>query len=217
MHDIHQDSFSRLSQQALFLSGPEGRLEALTTWPPIESCQAVVIVCHPHPLYHGTMYNKVVTTLAKSFERLGFATVRFNYRGVGQSAGEYGHMTGEIADLMAVKAWVERVLPGMPIALAGFSFGSYIAASVANQCPEVLELVTVAPAVNHADFSQLTAIQCPWRLIMGEADEVVPYEEVRAFADHPPSPLDFISLPATSHFFHGRLVELQAAVMQGRN
>lgn len=209
--------FSKEAVKAVFLVGPAGRLEALTTWPKLTTCCGVAIVCHPHPLYHGTMHNKVVTTLAKSFERLGFATLRFNYRGVGQSEGEYGHIRGEIADLMAVKAWVEQVLPNRPIALAGFSFGSYIAASVANQCPDVLELITVAPAVNHADFSVLRSIRCPWRLIMGEADEVVPYEEVRAFAEHPPSPLDFISLPATSHFFHGRLPELQAAVMQGRN
>ncbi len=211
------NEFSRVAQEAIFLSGPTGRLEALTTWPKAPDCCGVAIVCHPHPLYHGSMHNKVVTTLAKAYDRMGFATLRFNYRGVGQSAGEYGHMEGEIADLLAVKTWVERVLPGVPMALAGFSFGSFIAASVANQCPEVLELITVAPAVNHADFSVLTSIRCPWRLIMGEADEVVPYEEVRAFADHPPSPLDFISLPATSHFFHGRLPELQAAVMQGRN
>lgn len=210
--------FPNLASAEFFFPGPVGRLEMITTWPTDQAApRGVVLICHPHPLFQGTMRNKVVTTIAKAYQQLGFATVRFNYRGVGHSEGSYGAMLGEIEDLQAVLAWVQTVLPGLPVALAGFSFGSYIAASVANQTPTVVELLTVAPAVNHADFSGFTAIRCPWRLIMGEQDEVVPFAEVAAFAANPPSPLLFVQLEDTSHFFHGKLAELQQAICSHRH
>ncbi len=198
-----------MQQQKLIIPGPVGDLEALLTQPALSSAKTVSIICHPHPLHEGTMHNKVVTTLAKAFDELGIITVRFNYRGVGQSAGEYGEMLGEIDDLKAVVQWVQQHYDYDALWLAGFSFGSFIAASVANQmaCDG---LVTVAPAVNHADFTRLSNIQCPWFVIQGDQDEVVPFAEVADFAKHPPAPLQFEVMPGVSHFFHGQLIELRS-------
>ena len=109
--------------KTFLLPGPAGKLEVMTTWAR-KSHGYVAIICHPHPLQEGTMHNKVVTTLAKTFAQLGVATVRFNYRGVGESEGSYGNMQGEIEDLLAVKAWLRKCLDETLFILAGFSFGS---------------------------------------------------------------------------------------------
>lgn len=196
----------------LFIPGPVGRLEAQTTWPKDNSPHAVGILCHPHPLFQGTMNNKVVTTMVKTFEELGLATVRFNFRGVGQSDGIYGEAEGEIEDLRSVIAWVKNNLPQLPIWLAGFSFGSFIAAAVANNVSDetqITQLVSIAPPVNHFPFQTLTQIHCPWLVLQGTEDEVVPFDLVKQWAEHPPSPLKFIELPGVSHFFHGKLSALK--------
>lgn len=190
------------------LTGPVGGLEAVTT-KLAEADQPIVgIVCHPNPLFGGTMNNKVVTTVARTFERLGLATVRFNYRGVGHSEGEYGEVVGECEDLRAVISWVKRVLPDYQLWLAGFSFGSYIAASLANQI-EVDQLVSIAPPVHLHDFTQLTQIRCPWLVVQGDLDEVVPFEQVSEWANHSVVPFKFDVMEGARHFFHGRLIELK--------
>lgn len=195
------------------LTGPSGKLEIMTVWPKKLSRHIVAIICHPHPLQEGTMNNKVVTTLAKAFDYLGMPTVRFNFRGVGQSEGEYGHTMGEIEDLQRIYHWVKKVLPTYEIILSGFSFGSYIAAKVANQ-QKVLQLLTVAPPVNHNDFTTLNAIQCPWLIIQGDQDEVVPIAQVKTFAETPPVPLKLIIMASVGHFFHGHLIKLRDMVQQ---
>ena len=108
--------------QSLFFPGPAGQLEALTTWPNESRTKIVGIICHPHPQQEGSMHNKVVTTLAKVFDYLGLPTVRFNFRGVGKSEGQYGKTIGETEDLLAVLSWVKSVLPNDTIWLGGFSF-----------------------------------------------------------------------------------------------
>ena len=189
------------------LPSPAGSLEVMTTWPK-QTPSITGVICHPHPLFAGTMNNKVVTTIAKAFDQLGLATVRFNFRGVGKSTGEYGETIGEREDLTAVLQWVKTVLPQPQIWLAGFSFGSYIAAAVANKIP-VAQLVTVAPAVHHNDFAGLTNVGCPWLIIQGEQDEIVPFDQVKRFVENPPVPVKFIAVPGAGHFFHGRLIELR--------
>jgi alpha/beta superfamily hydrolase len=196
-----------------FLSGPAGNIEMATTFPTENFEQIVGIVCHPHPLHGGTMNNKVVTTVAKAFETLGLATVRFNYRGVGKSEGQYADTIGETADLIAIVNWVRQSLPDCKIWLSGFSFGAYISANVANQ-QKVSQLVSIAPAVNHADFTVLNHINCPWLVIHGDQDEVVPIAEIEAWAEHPPSPLKLIVFPDTSHFFHGKLIGLRDCLIE---
>lgn len=174
----------------------------------------VGIICHPHPLHEGTMHNKVVYTLSRALQAKGLHTVRFNFRGVGKSEGQYGNSTGEVADLMAVLAWVDQVLPQSKIWLGGFSFGAYIAAKGATQHP-CQQLFTVAPSVENQPYDQLATVSCPWNIIQGEEDEVVPPEAVYAWVEsHKESQpnLSLIRMPKASHFFHGELINLRAIV-----
>lgn len=186
------------------ISGPEGQLETLVSAPETIEPTAVGIICHPHPLYGGAMNNKVVTTIARTFHELGLHTVRFNFRGVGKSEGSYGEGIGETEDLRAVSAWVRANYPGQPIWLAGFSFGCYVAMRIAA-AEEVAQLVTIAPAVNHVDFAGADQVRCPWLLIMGEADEIVPVEDVKAWVKKLSVPVRSVFLPGVSHFFHSSL------------
>lgn len=190
----------------MFIDGPAGKLEALVHTQ--ADSDTVAILCHPHPLYQGTMHNKVVTTMAKACDALGYSHIRFNYRGVGDSEGEYGAMQGEIADAMAVREYASAEFPGQRQVLMGFSFGSFVAANVAKQTLSQA-LVTIGPAVNHADFQSLTGITCPWFAVIAGDDELIPLDEALAFAEQPPSPLSYTVLDGASHFFHGRLLELR--------
>ena len=196
----------------LVVQGPAGALEALTACPKPENDRgATVVICHPHPLYGGTLDNKVVHTLARAFVDLGFRTVRFNFRGVGKSAGSFAHADGETDDLLAVVAWVRAQRPNDRLWLAGFSFGAYVVLRAAVQA-KVDGLVTVAPAVHLYDFAALNLPTCPWLLIQGEADEVVPVEKVRAWLAGISVQPEVLFLPEIGHFFHQRLPELGTAL-----
>lgn len=199
--------------QNLLIPGPSGQLEALFASPQAQSPTAIAVICHPHPQQEGTMHNKVVTTLHKAFEQCGVATLRFNYRGVGKSEGSFDNAVGECDDLRAMIAWAQQQHPGLPLYLAGFSFGAYIAARVANDDQVAQRLVTIAPAVDHYSFDHLTQIQCPWLVIHGDEDDVATFETVETWAQRPPSPLDFKVMKGTGHFFHRRLVELRELII----
>jgi alpha/beta superfamily hydrolase len=205
MHEINE--FSQQSRQ-FFLSGPAGKLEVMTTWPAANVKNIVAIICHPHPLYQGSMQNKVVTIMAKTFDQLGLKTLRFNFRGVGKSEGKYGERIGETEDLYAIYHWVKQVLPDHQIWLSGFSFGGYIAAKVASEV-KVPQLVTIAPGITHHDFHTLSAVSCPWLIVQGDADEITPFPEVKAFVTQYPGEITFRVISGASHFFHGRLMELK--------
>lgn len=197
--------------QSLTLAGPAGALEAVTTCPAGDRRSATAVILHPHPLHGGTMQNKVVTTLARGFTELGVATLRFNFRGVGASGGSYARGEGEAGDALAVIEWLRAQRPQDAIWLAGFSFGAYIALRVAAQA-RVQGLVTVAPAVHLYDFGRLQLPDCPWLLVQGEADEVVPVEMLRHWlARIAPAPR-VVFLPDVGHFFHQRLNDLRAAL-----
>lgn len=200
--------FSREANSACFISGPAGRLEALTAWPREGEAKAVAIICHPNPQEQGTMHNKVVTTLAKAFTDLGLATVRFNYRGVGKSEGEYADTIGEREDLRAVLAWVQAQLPGLAFWLAGFSFGAYISAAIAGEVSPA-QLVSIAPPVNRRDFGGFSDIRCPWMVVQGDQDEVVPVGAVNAFVSASAVDIDYHVMSGVGHFFHGNLIELR--------
>ncbi len=197
--------------QAFTLAGPAGVLQALTLCPPQGDAVATVVLLHPHSLHGGTMQNKVVHTLARAFAELGVASVRFNFRGVGASAGSFAHGEGETEDALAVIAWVREQRPNAPVWLAGFSFGAYVALRTAALA-QVSGLITVAPAVHLYDFSTLTLPQCPWLLIQGEADEVVPVEAVRNWLSGIAPQPEALFLPEVGHFFHGRLNDLKSAL-----
>jgi hypothetical protein len=196
--------------QNLIIPGPAGGLEAIFLDINNKNTNVFAIICHPHPLHGGTMNNKVVTTLARAMNELGLPSLRFNFRGVGASAGEYGHGDGETEDLLAVIAWVNQNFPEHKIWLAGFSFGSYIAMRGAFlKRGQVTQLITIAPAVTYFDFTQHHHIDCPWLLVMGEEDELVPIAEVKTWLTKLPVPIQTIFMPGVGHFFHGHLTQLR--------
>lgn len=196
----------------LSLAGPAGALEALTSCPaPGHRRHASAVICHPHPLHGGSMHNKVVHILARTFNELGLRTLRFNFRGVGASAGAYAHGIGETDDLIAVLHWLRARRPRDQIWLAGFSFGAYVALRATTQYP-VAQLISVAPPVNLYDFSALRMPACPWLVVQGESDEVVPSAAVLAWhAGLEPRP-ELHRMPGAGHFFHGRLNDLRDAL-----
>ncbi|EKD71390.1 MAG: hypothetical protein ACD_46C00194G0004 [uncultured bacterium] len=192
------------------IHGPVGQLE-IAVEAADEPSGVWGIICHPHSLYGGTMNNKVVTTLAKTFQGLGATTVRFNFRGVGKSDGHFANGNGELDDLLAVIDWVHRENSKQEIWLAGFSFGAYIAAKAATMVP-VKKLVTVAPAVQHFPMQYLPPILCQWVLVQGDQDDVVPPEAVYAWAESRIPPPKIIRFPEAGHFFHGQLAELRLRI-----
>lgn len=158
------------------------------------------------------MTNKVVHMLARALQEQGLATLRFNYRGVGQSAGEFDGGKGETADALAVIAWGRERWPELPLTLAGFSFGSMVAL-FATPTALPVDLITVAPAVANGQFGAVERPTCPWLIIQGMADEVVDYRDVAAFAARfSPAPTLRL-LPGVDHFFNGRLPELREAIL----
>jgi len=194
------------------LQGPAGVLEVATDMPTAAAARAgTAVICHPNPVQGGTMSNKVVTTLERTLRELGLATVRFNFRGVGRSSGEYDHARGEVDDALAVADWTRRVRPQAALWMAGFSFGGYVAMRVAAQ-RETAQLITIAPAVKRFHTGELAAPTCPWLIVQGEADDVVLPDEVYAFAAQIAPPPDLIKVADTGHFFHGKLIELRGIV-----
>lgn len=158
------------------------------------------------------MNNKVVTTLARAFKDLGIASIRFNFRGVGQSVGEYDAGLGESEDmLLLARDWL-RAKPETQIIFAGFSFGSYVAYRAASQCKHAL-LITVAPSVHHYDYTEFTPAPAPWILLQGDQDEIVPISLVQDFVERFPA-IDLLTFKDTSHFFHGQLIPLKQRLIE---
>lgn len=199
-----------MQKQYIFIPGPVGSLEAVVQTPETP-VNRVAVVCHPNPLQEGTMENKVITTLVRTFNALGMAAIRFNYRGVGKSTGEYGDVAGEVADCMAVINWAQSQWPTAKLWLAGFSFGAYIAAEAATKVPTE-QLISIAPSVDRMPYADLPKVACPWLVIMGEEDEVVVPESVYQWFAKLDANKTLIKFPTTGHFFHGKLVDLQQAI-----
>lgn len=203
------EKISGCAGEPVWIPGPVGMLQGITTCPPEgRPMHGIGIVCHPHPLYGGTLHNKVVEYLSRTLNDLGVGTLRFNFRGVGQSAGEYAEGVGEANDLRAVLAWAQKQRPGHPLWLAGFSFGAFVALCVAHEFP-LVRLITVAPPVNLFDFSRLESPGCPWVLVQGEADEIVPAAAVLGWAKQWTPIPELIEMPGVGHFFHGSLNQLR--------
>ena len=199
----------------LMLDGPDGPLEVHVEWPDaaMPAMNATAIVCHPLPTGGGTKDNKVVTTAAKAFRELGMPSVRFNFRGTGQSAGSFDQGAGEVSDLMAVVQWVRAARPDAALWLAGFSFGSYVSLqSVGQSNPDYL--VSIAPPAGRWNFDAITPPGMPWLVVQGTADELVDATAVKQWFDalHAPR-ASFVSMPDTSHFFHGKLIDLREAIL----
>jgi alpha/beta superfamily hydrolase len=201
------------------LSGPAGALQALieTPVPPLGEGDAETshfgVVCHPHPLAGGTMDNKVVYTVARAFLDCGVPTIRFNFRGVGGSEGEFDAGAGETGDALAVIAHGRARWPRATLWLAGFSFGGGVAIRAAALA-ECGALVTVAPALSRTAGPAFSWPACPWLIVQGDADDVVDPAEVRSVAASVTPAPHLRMLAGAGHFFHGRLPELRQTVVQ---
>ena len=199
----------------VLLDGPAGVLETTIDLPGAhEARRGVAVICHPNPPDGGTMHNKVVTMTARALTELGIAAVRFNFRGVGQSEGSFDNGRGEVLDLLAVAEWARKARPGDDLWLAGFSFGSWVALLGARQLP-VRQVISIAPPVGLRDFSGVLPPPCPWLLVQGENDEVVPAEGVFEWAARQQPAPDIVRMPDTGHFFHRRLMDLRGAIKSG--
>ncbi len=199
-------------EQALSFNGLAGPLEAVLTVPPQANEHYLALLGHPHSLQGGTMNNKVVTTMARAFKELGIPCLRFNFRGVGQSAGAYDAGLGESEDMLAFTRLWQKEKPQVRFLFAGFSFGSYVAYRAAAHCSHDL-LVTIAPPVHHYNYQEFTPAPSPWLIFQGDEDEVVPLAVVLDFATKSSPPLTLIRFKETSHFFHGKLLELKAQII----
>ncbi len=202
-------SFAPPRPQPLSIAGPAGNIEALLEEPVDQGGAAFGVICHPHPLGGGTMTNKVVHTLARALQKCGAPTLRFNFRGVGASAGAFDNGAGETQDAMAVIAAGRERWPGAALWLAGFSFGSYVALQICNSV-RANKLITVAPPVGRWDFSAIPAPQCPWLLLQGDVDELVDAAAVLDWAATLPARPEVHVLEGVGHFFHGRLHDIDA-------
>jgi alpha/beta superfamily hydrolase len=189
----------------LSIEGPAGRIEVAIN-DPGQARRGVALLAHPHPLYGGTLDNKVVQTLAKAFVAVGYSALRLNFRGVGASDGVFDEGRGEIEDFLALAEYARRSYGETEVALGGFSFGSFVAASVATQLAP-RHLVLAGPAVNRFAVS---AVPSGTLVVHGEEDDVVPLKDVFDWAR--PQQLPVVVFPGTGHFFHGNLVTLQRLV-----
>ncbi len=191
--------------QSFSTTGTAGYLEGLVHFPKIEP-KGLAIVCHPLPTMGGNMDNKVAVTLAKTFVDLGCVTLRFNFRGVGASEGEFTGGDGELEDALAVAEFAREQFGEPPLILSGFSFGGYVAARAAQKL-QPRHLILAAPAVGR--FA-MPPVQSDTLVIHGERDDVVPLAD--AFEWARPQQLPIIVLPDAEHYFHGRLTQLRDIV-----
>ncbi len=199
----------------LLLRGPAGNIEISVSHPGDSgSVTAAVVVFHPHPLYGGSMANKVVFTLSEIFKRMGVVTLRFNFRGVGLSDGEFDQGRGEATDLHAVARWLRERFPGASLWVAGFSFGAYVALR-AQPVVRAERLLLVAPPVSLFDFRNLAPVAVPWMVIQGGNDEVVDSQLVLEWIRFQPRRPLVRFMADADHFFHGRLRRLGSAVESG--
>ncbi len=198
-----------IRQDRLFIPGPVGRLQALHE--PGEPGRPAVVICHPHPLFGGTMRNKVVYWMARAFGDAGCATLRFNFRGVEQSDGAWDEGRGETRDAAAALDWMAGRHAGAPLWLAGFSFGCYAGLAAAREDARVARMFAVAPAVNHWDFSFMCGETRPVVVIAGTKDEIVPFQAVRAAvrAIEADGNVRFHAIEGAGHFFPEHQAELQ--------
>ncbi len=195
------------SKLEISIAGPEGHLEGVLQLPDAAPT-AIAVIAHPLSTMGGTMENKVVTTLARAFVELGFATLRFNFRGVGDSPGSYDHGNGETQDAISATGYMREKYPDLPLVSAGFSFGGYVQARAAKEL-QPQQLVLIAPAVGRFAMPDVPDNTL---LIHGDMDEVVELQEVLQWAR--PQHLPVIVLTDAEHYFHGRLTQLKQIVLQ---
>lgn len=203
-------------ENPVMIDGPVGALEALHL--AVADARGIALICHPNPSQGGTMLNKVVSTLQRTARDSGLATLRFNYRGTGKSAGEHDMRSGEVDDAQAALAWLQAQHPGLPVYLLGFSFGGFVAGSLSGRLEqagvEVAQVFLVAPAVMRFDQEHPLAQHCRLTLIQPEEDEVIAPELVYQWSAALTQPHELLKVAECGHFFHGRLPELKQLVAE---
>lgn len=193
------------------IAGPAGPLEALLDRPDGEP-RAVAVFGHPHPLHGGTMHTKALYQAAKAMPRIGVASLRINFRGVGRSAGTFDAGPGEKDDFRAAVAFAEERFPDIPIWAAGMSFGSWIAMTAGADDARVSLLLGIAPPVDRYDFSVLNTCTLPKFLIHGESDELISIKLIRKFYAQLAEPKELVVIEDANHLFEGKTSEVGEAV-----
>jgi hypothetical protein len=202
--------------RGLFLDGPAGKLESMLWTSPLAHPPRAAVVCHPHPLFGGTMHNKVVFQTAKALHELGIPVLRFNFRGAGLSEGVHDNGIGEQDDVRAALDYLAREFPGAPTLLAGFSFGSRVGLKVGCEDPRVQELIGVGVPTDNVlddlDRHFLSRCQKPKLIVQGSADEFGPLKSIEALFVAMPDPKKLVIVEGADHFLKGKLDQLAAAI-----
>jgi alpha/beta superfamily hydrolase len=194
-----------------WLPGPVGRLEALLEEPEDRSPQLAAVLCHPHPLFGGTMHNKVVYRLARGLRAAGAVVLRFNFRGVGASYGEYGEMAGEIEDARAALGWLRERYPELPFALAGFSFGARATSELGCAIAGAQFLLAAGFSTRLGSTSYLDTCSVRKIFIQSTHDQFAPREEFERVYAGFAEPKRVVWIEAADHFFAGALEQVEAA------
>jgi alpha/beta superfamily hydrolase len=197
-----------------WLPGPAGRLEGLLEEPDDQSPRLAVLLCHPHPQFGGTMHNKVVYRLARGMRAAGAVVLRFNFRGVGGSHGEYGDLVGEVDDARASLAWLRERYPALPFALAGFSFGARVISAVACDTPGTSFMVAAGFSTRLGGSAHLEACGLPKVFIQSTQDQYAPRPEFERIYAGFAEPKQVVWIEAADHFFVGALDHLEQAARE---
>jgi alpha/beta superfamily hydrolase len=204
----------RHDAQSLFLDGPAGRLEAILWSPTVSGAKPplAALVCHPHPLFGGTMHNKVVYQAAKTLDRLGLPVLRFNFRGAGLSGGKHDKGQGEQRDVRTALDLLANRFPGLPVLLAGFSFGCWVGLRVGCADKRVAELVGLGAPVDQSDFSYLQTCAKPKLFLQGGKDQFGAREKLERLAASLPGENHVVIIQGADHFFTGKLEKMSSAL-----
>jgi uncharacterized protein len=194
------------------IPGPAGRLEAMLWTVGDRNPESAALVCHPHPLFGGTLHNKVVFQTAKALHRSGLPVLRFNFRGAGLSDGEHDEGRGEGDDVRAALDYLDTQFPGKPILLAGFSFGAWVGLRVGCEDPRVSRLLGLGLPVDSSDLSYLRTCAKPKLIIQGRNDQFGSPANVEALFETLPEPKRLVIVDAADHFFTGKLDRVGAAI-----
>ena len=200
--------------ESLTLAGPAGNLEALLEEPEDGAPRMAAVVCHPHPLYGGTMHNKVVYRLARGLRRAGIVVLRFNFRGVGMSAGEHAHLEGEVEDARAALMFLRERYPDLPYALAGFSFGSRVITRLGCELGDAAFLMAAGFPTRWGPPDHLNPCPVPKIFLKSTVDQYGPRTELEAMFQDFAEPKSLHFIEAQDHFFAGALDALEDAVLR---
>jgi alpha/beta superfamily hydrolase len=193
--------------------GPAGKLEALLEEPEHDEPREAILVCHPHPQFGGTMHNKVVYRIARGLRKSGAVVLRFNYRGVNLSEGEYGHGVGEMEDARASLAWLRERYPDLPYSLAGFSFGSRIVLQMACGDPAAQRVIAVGFPTTYKNRDYLENCRSRKIFIQSTHDEHGPMDDLERMFETLPEPKQLLWVPAEDHFFKGALDDFERVII----